>query len=327
VHAAVTVFDAEAGVRVTLNGKGALGDLTLPVDIAVSAEGKVAVVAAGASMVVETSLDAVVSTDALEACAQGSDRTFNVGGALAVAYGVGGELVIQSEVSLRIVQADGQIAEVPIAGPRVPHMGHALFHTAPAWPSAPVACASCHPEGRDDGRVWRFQGLGPRRTQTVLGGVLDTAPLHWEGDMDGLESLMGEVFVNRMGGVAPDETTLESLATFLQSMPALPAPDARDAAAAARGEALFRDPAVGCATCHAGEALTNDQTVYVGTGGAFQVPSLVGIADRAPFMHDGCATTLRDRFNPACGGGDAHGKTSQLAPEEIDDLVAFLETL
>jgi mono/diheme cytochrome c family protein len=32
-----------------------------------------------------------------------------------------------------------------------------------------------------------------------------------------------------------------------------PAPEARVAAAAARSEQLFRDPAVGCASCHVGE--------------------------------------------------------------------------
>ena len=43
-------------------------------------------------------------------------------------------------------------------------------------------------------------------------------------------------------------------------------------------------------------------------------------------MHDGCASTLRDRF-AACGGGDEHGRTSQLRADEIDDLVAYLESL
>ena len=55
---------------------------------------------------------------------------------------------------------------------------------------------------------------------------------------------------------------------------------------------------------------------------------LVGIASRAPFMHDGCAKTLKERFtNTACGGGDQHGKTSQLSDAQLDDLVAYLESL
>jgi cytochrome c peroxidase len=64
----------------------------------------------------------------------------------------------------------------------------------------------------------------------------------------------------------------------------------------------------------------------VGSGGSFVVPTLVGLAARPPFMHNGCAPTLRDRFGP-CGGGDAHGVTSGLSSSQIDDLVAYLETL
>jgi hypothetical protein len=44
-------------------------------------------------------------------------------------------------------------------------------------------------------------------------------------------------------------------------------------------------------------------------------------------MHTGCAATLLDRFTPACGGGDTHGHTSQLTSDQLDDLVAYLETL
>jgi len=67
-------------------------------------------------------------------------------------------------------------------------------------------------------------------------------------------------------------------------------------------------------------------TANVGTGGTFKVPSLVGVGARAPFLHDGCAATLMDRFT-TCGGGDLHGKTSQLTPAQLSDLVAYLETL
>ena len=45
-------------------------------------------------------------------------------------------------------------------------------------------------------------------------------------------------------------------------------------------------------------------------------------------MHNGCAATLEERFARAeCGGGDLHGKTSHLAPDQLSDLVAYLEIL
>jgi hypothetical protein len=51
--------------------------------------------------------------------------------------------------------------------------GFALFHQPS--PSG-VACATCHAEGRDDGHTWDFGGLGLRRTQSLVGGLLDTGP-------------------------------------------------------------------------------------------------------------------------------------------------------
>jgi hypothetical protein len=56
------------------------------------------------------------------------------------------------------------------------------------------------------------------------------------------------------------------------------------------------------------------------------VPSLLGVSRRAPFMSDGCASTLLDRFNPACGG-ELHGNTAELDAEQLADLVAYLESL
>ncbi|MBK8257107.1 MAG: hypothetical protein IPK82_31105 [Polyangiaceae bacterium] len=72
---------------------------------------------------------------------------------------------------------------------------------------------------------------------------------------------------------------------------------------------------------------TNNQNADVGRGKSLQVPTLVGVAWRAPFMHDGCAATLKDRFtNPDCGGSK-HGDMSGLSDSEINDLVAYLESL
>jgi CxxC motif-containing protein (DUF1111 family) len=72
--------------------------------------------------------------------------------------------------------------------------------------------------------------------------------------------------------------------------------------------------------------LTNNQTVDVGTGGPFQVPSLVGVASHAPFLHDGCAKTLEARFVD-CGGGARHGNVAGMSDAERADLVRYLEAL
>jgi hypothetical protein len=65
------------------------------------------------------------------------------------------------------------------------------------------------------------------------------------------------------------------------------------------------------------------------------VPSLVGVSWRAPYLHTGCAATLTDRFNlglidPLSGEpcvGTMHGNTANLTATQVQDLVAYLETL
>jgi mono/diheme cytochrome c family protein len=125
--------------------------------------------------------------------------------------------------------------------------------------------------------------------------------------------------------VTPDQGNALMSWIDAQPRPLRPAPS--NLAAVQRGAALFNDTQnVGCVTCHAGTRFSNNATMDVGTGQPFQVPSLVGISTRGPFMHDGCAATLRDRFNPACGGS-SHGLTAQLTSAQIDDLIAYLSSL
>jgi len=129
-----------------------------------------------------------------------------------------------------------------------------------------------------------------------------------------------------MSGNAVGAVDAQAVGAWLERVPAPAPPAVVDAASVARGQALFESPVVGCTTCHSGALLTNNAIVDVGTGGQFKVPSLLGVGARPPYLHDGCAPTLADRFG-ACGGGDQHGHTSQLAAQDIADLVAFLETL
>jgi hypothetical protein len=219
------------------------------------------------------------------------------------------------------------IRVVPLGGNSVLDTGHELFHRDAG---GGIACASCHAEGGEDGRVWRFDPIGDRRTQAVHVGLKGTEPFHWDGDMTSFGMLVDEVMVRRMGGSPESDPRKAALQNWLYSLTP-PAPVmAADAVAAVRGRALFESAEVGCTGCHSGPHLTTNQNAFVGTtdpGHVLQVPSLHGIAYRAPYLHNGCAVTLRDRFDPGCGGGDQHGHTSQLAEAQLSDLIAYLETL
>ena len=250
------------------------------------------------------------------------------GPATAVAY-AGDRLVVQTREPAALFIVDSALnnqgtarVQIDLGGASMLDTGHEIFHRDAG---AGVACASCHIEGGDDGHVWHFVDQGARRTQSMFVGLEGTAPFHWVGDMNDLGTLMENVFVGRMGGVHQSAGRLSGLEQWLYAIKRPPA--LRDASdpAVARGHALF-EGAAECSTCHTGAKLTNNKTVDVGTGLALQVPSLVGVAYRGPWIHTGCATTLRDRFNPECGG-DKHGNTAQLDDAQIDDLVAYLETL
>jgi hypothetical protein len=127
-----------------------------------------------------------------------------------------------------------------------------------------------------------------------------------------------------MGGEQLRDDQEGALQSWVESIPAPRAPSWVDADAASRGKGLFEGTA-GCATCHSGPKLTNNTTVSVGTCDAFQVPPLVGVGWRAPFLHNGCAATLADRF--AKCSTPAHGAIQGLSSGQISDLTAYLETL
>lgn len=243
----------------------------------------------------------------------------------------GQELVTQQALDAQLTAF--QVSELRTRSPRVTRLGgaplrdtgHDLFHLDTG---SGISCASCHPEGTDDGHVWVFEGLGPRRTQNLAVPLADTAPYHWDGELESVSSLMDEVFVKRMGGVFQSKARLDALERWLFVAPQPVRTRIATDGAVTRGQTLFESTEVGCSSCHSGAALTNNTSHDVGTGESLQVPSLVGISSHPPYMHDGCAETLAERFeDPECGGGDAHGKTSQLDAEQLSDLVAYLESL
>jgi len=116
---------------------------------------------------------------------------------------------------------------------------------------------------------------------------------------------------------------------------------------AKEGMKLFVGKA-GCISCHDGPKLTNHD--YHNTGiegddgrfevtnkeedkGKFRTPGLRALTHTAPYMHDGSLATIEDVVNfYNVGGGNDPNKDELIKPlgltkEEIDQLVAFLETM
>jgi hypothetical protein len=340
VQAGVTVLTP--GAQPTSAAAG-MEMVSLAVDIAMAPDGKTAAIAVPGNA--ETNgLPTIVTVDttqmttgnpcmnASQLAVGGQNGASGVQGqVVAVSYAKNGTLLAQTREPaavyvLNTSPSGTTTSSISLATDSRDDTGHTIFHVNAG---GGVACASCHPEGGEDGRVWNFACAGARRTQSIRGGISPTAPFHWDGSEPTFSHLMDDVFSGRMSGPILSDDQKSALQSWVDTIPAMPVTAGLDAAAVARGQTLFTNPTYACATCHAGALLTNNTTVDVGTGAAFQVPSLRGVAWRAPFMHTGCAETLADRFDAAaiCGGGDKHGMTSTLTAAQVGDLVTYLQSL
>jgi hypothetical protein len=303
----------------------------VPVDVAASADGTtIAAVAPGNALLSSSLLSTVFL---FRGCAESSaSLVINTTGQnsrsaqpIAVAFAGNSSLLVQTREPAALSFVDptntGVTTTVALSSITREDTGHDVFHTQAG---ALVACASCHPEGRDDGHVWLLDG-SHRRTPSLRGTIAGTAPYHWPGDQLNLNALVNDVYTVRMAGQNLASPVMNALTGWVQAVPHLPAPSWVDPDAAARGKALFDSQTVGCSGCHSGAKFTNNTTVDVGTGGRFQVPPLVGVGWRTPLFHDGCATTLGDRFGKCATA--QHGNIGSLSTGDISDLVAYLETL
>ncbi len=223
----------------------------------------------------------------------------------------------RSPATLVRLTQEHSVRGLALDGSDVRHIGHDVFHEVTG---SRAACASCHPEGRDDAHTWTFSGLGPRRSQSLLGGLGSTAPYHWDGEFEDLSALTAEVFTRRMSGRQLNAEQNRELLAWLDSLPPMAVPAPHDAASVERGRTLFE---AACGHCHADARLGGPGSFDVGTGGAFQVPSLEGLRYRFPVMHDGCASDIQTRFDAACGGFD-HGVTVGLSDQDHEDLASFM---
>jgi hypothetical protein len=326
VTAQYTVLDSSGNTKFAEQFGG-----VLPVDLAISRNGdRVAIVAPGNTYSggLSTYFTAVVPTknEAFFGGVVGQRPLYDPHGVdaepIAVAFDANDEVVLQTRepASLWITTASGPYL-IGLSPKSRRDTGHDVFHVQAG---ALIACASCHPEGGDDGHVWQLDG-NARRTPSLRGTIAGTAPYHWPGDEPSLVALANDVYTKRMDGMPLDSGQMSALSGWVQKIPAPPAPSWVDTNAAQRGKALFYTPAVGCSSCHSGAKLTNNQTMDIGTGGSFQVPPLVGVGWRTPLLHDGCATTIADRFGRCATA--PHGSIDGLSGQNISDLSAFLETL
>jgi mono/diheme cytochrome c family protein len=315
VQTAITVGDRHGGTV----SSGAIDRTVLAVDVAASAVTTQVAIASGSGLAVVSLSDFEPHVEA--PCTEPIERPLVEGDFIAVAFAGDGRLYAFSRQPAELWRIDlltDDTRRMPLTGPKRLDTGHAIFHRDAGFG---IACASCHPEGGDDGRVWQFSPIGPRHTPALDVGLFGTEPFHWAGEHETMGGLLDEVHARRMGAAPQSEERQHAFERFLFAMP-VPAPVRTPDDASTRGRTVFE--ALGCATCHAGTALTTNETVEIGASVPLQIPTLSAIASHPPYMHDGRARDLHEAV------WDMLARTRPRAEpttQEIDDLVSYLRTL
>lgn len=229
-----------------------------------------------------------------------------------------------------------------------------------------MSCSSCHLDGGHDGRVWDFTHLGEglRNTIDLNGKGAGHGPLHWTANFDETQDFEGQIRGLASGsGLMSDadfhtgtrseslgqaktgvSTDLDALATYIASLTEVGTSPHRQSngdltADALAGKEIFR--AKNCASCHSGSSYTDSASLArhdVGTllpssgqrlGGeldGLDTPTLRGLWNGAPYLHDGSATTLHEVLIEKNLSGK-HGALFDLTETEINQLVAYLNQI
>jgi cytochrome c peroxidase/PKD repeat protein len=226
-----------------------------------------------------------------------------------------------------------------------------------------LSCATCHPGGGSDERVWDFtdRGEGLRNTIDLRGRAgMAHGPVHWTGNFDEIQDFENDIRLHFGGrGFLAEEAweeadrrdplgaekaglspSLDALAAYVASLNRFPSspyrtPDGALTAAAQRGKTVFEE--LDCLDCHSGERLTDS-----GRGPRHDVGT-IGPASgaRRGEQLDGFDTpTLRGLATsaPYFHDGSAttlrevieregHGNAGGLSEDDKDALVAFLRQI
>ncbi len=221
--------------------------------------------------------------------------------------------------------------------------GEMLFHDADRSFNQWYSCNTCHSEGHTNGEDYDttndgYQDLSTfhiysRKTTPSLRNVTHTAPWTWHGWQTSLPDAMVKSFTETMQGPEPSAEDVEAIIAFLGSLDLPPNPyrnpDGFFTEAALRGREVFQSEKAACNTCHGGEQFTKGTTYIVGLEEprdryeGYNPPSLRGVYDRDPYLHDGRANSLREVLTGDHNPDYVTG-LGELTEQELDDLIAYL---
>lgn len=254
-------------------------------------------------------------------------------GPFAVALDEYGDAWVWSEFARAISVVHGETSREVLTIPRsTPDddvaNGRALFHDAgnSDISRAGFACATCHPDGADDGQVWLVKDEvkaadALRQTPTLAGRVTFTDRFGWHGEDSTLDAHLVRTVKRLVGGGMGSAERLQ-LTAYLRSLGGMRRTHRGSPSLEARGRQLFESEALGCGSCHTDGGRHGGTMGVIREGGPLRSPSLLSVATTGPYLHDGSLETLEEVL-------DLKQEVLEvsLAPDERNALLAYLVTL
>ena len=256
---------------------------------------------------------------------------------------------LENAVQVIDAAAGTLLKSIPLGGPETvseARRGEILFHDARRSFNQWYSCNTCHSDGHTNGLDFDTlndgrQDLSTRHDRSrkkvpTLRRVTHTGPWTWHGWQDGLDDAAVESFTKSMQGPRPGADEVKAIVAYLGTLDYPKNPyrekDGGLSDAAKRGEAVFRSSKAACNDCHSGAELTDGQIHVAGLEEpddkyrGYNPPSLRGVYDKDPYLHDGRSKTLRDALKGPHSPEDVTG-LGDLTDAELDDLIAYLKTL
>jgi YVTN family beta-propeller protein len=239
--------------------------------------------------------------------------------------------------AVQVVDVDrGEVVRrIDLGGPAQPSIarqGEALFYDARRSHHQWFSCHTCHTDGHTCGRLFdtlNDDSYGNPKLTPSLRGVAWTGPWTWHGWQKDLGAAVAKSYTETMFGPRPAPDEARAVAAFLATLEHPPNPHP-STAAVRRGAALFAGKAR-CTHCHQGNEYTAGRNYDVKLepdGSPYSLwnpPTLRGLWDRGPYLHDGRAGTLDELLHGPHAPEKLGGQP--LSPAERTDLVAFLRSL